>query len=93
MTTTFTFGTKADEEAEIASFARKVARMVRQDYRMAGASTDDAPATEVYDLARDYAYDVLLAAEVALSAIHPFTDLVDLLLGDVTESAVALVIG
>jgi hypothetical protein len=79
--TTFTFATAAAEQAAIDGFAAKVARMVRQDYRMAGASTADAPATEIWDLARDYAYDVLLAAQ------RPGQDLVDLLLLDVTDIA------
>jgi len=81
----FIFQTKAAEEAAIARFAAKVARMVRQDYRMAGISLADAPATEIYDDCRDFAYDVL--GDVA--GPH---DLVDLLLVDVTEAAVELVL-
>lgn len=80
----YLFPTKAAEDAVIARHAAKAARMVRQDYRMAHASTDDAPATEIYDACRDMAYDVLL----------PFGgEMVDYLLIDVTEAAVALVMG
>jgi hypothetical protein len=86
MPTDYLFSTAAAQDEAIARHAAKVARMVRQDYRMAHASTDDAPATEIYDACRDFAYDVLIAA-------HSGDMLVDLLLIDVTESAVALVIG
>jgi hypothetical protein len=81
----YIFPTKAAEEAAIARFARMTALVVRQQYAMARASIDAAPATEVYDDCRDAAYDVLRVFE------RPGTDLVDLLLGDVTEAAVALV--
>jgi len=86
MSSDYIFPTKAAEEAAIARYAAQAARMMRQDWRMAGASIDAAPATEVYDSARDFAYDVLLAA-------HQGDVLVDMLLIDVTESVVALVMG
>ena len=83
----YIFPTKAAEEAAIARYAAKAARTVRQQYRMAGASIDAAPATQIYDDCRDAAYDELVVRE----STHG--DLVDLLLGDVTEAAVALVMG
>ena len=84
--TTNPFTSKAAEEAAIARYAAMTARFVRQDWRMAGADLQAAPATEVYDSCRDFAYDVLACRE----SIHG--DLVDLILIDVTEAAVALVL-
>jgi len=78
------FPTRAAEEAAIARYAAKAARMVRHDWRQAGLSLADAPATEIYDDCRDAAYDVL--GDVAGAY-----DLVDMLLIDVTEAAVTLV--
>lgn len=82
----YIFPTKAAEEAAITRYAAKAARLIRQDYRMARIDVNALPATEVYDDCRDAAYDVLLADAGT-------ADLVDLLLGDVTEAAVALVMG
>jgi hypothetical protein len=87
MSDTFHFKTKAAEEAAIARYAAKAARTVRQAYAMARVDIDALAATEVYDDCRDAAYDELVVRE----STHG--DLVDLLLGDVTESAVALVLG
>ena len=87
MSNDYIFQTKADEEAAIARYASKTALGVRQLYANLRQDVNAVPATEIYDECRDEAYDILVQRE----SVHG--DLVDLILIDVTEAAVALVLG
>jgi hypothetical protein len=71
----------ADEiEAEIVMFAKRAVKLALRAMARDDEDLDAMAATEVYDIARDHAYDVLMtqvAGEV----------LVDILLGEVAEEA------
>jgi hypothetical protein len=80
----YTFQTKAAEEAAITRYAARAAKRASLAFTREGVKIDCLPATEVYDECRDHAYDILLSAGGEY--------LVDMLLGDVTDSAVAILL-
>ena len=74
------FQTQAEIEAEIVMFAQRAVKRAVRAIERDDMDIDAMDATEVYDIARDHAYDVLVACvggEV----------LVDILLGEVAEEA------
>jgi hypothetical protein len=78
----YIFQTKAAEEAAIARFAARAAKRASLAFIREGLKVDSLAATDIHDECREHAYDILL--------VVGGEPLVDLLLGDVTESAVTI---
>jgi len=74
------FQTKAEIEAEINMFAKRAVKRAARAMAREDIDIDDLEATEVYDIARDHAYDVLVACVGG-------DVLVDILLGEVADEA------
>ena len=66
-------------DIEIARYARIAAKRAVREIRAEGRTVDACSATDIYDIVRDHAYDVLLACGG--------DDLLDDLLYDVTDEA------
>ena len=86
--TYYIYQTAESQERAIQRFgamaAHRALETLRRTYSRA-VRIDALPATEIYDVCRDHAYDMLAVRQPTHG------DLVDLLLVDVTEVAVALV--